>query len=228
MEKEVRSIPNSLAEVRLLGEPNMNSRSVSGYGIVFNSLSKDLGGFKEVILPTAMNGIIERSDIFALLNHNKDKGILARSRNGKGTLKLTIDEKGVRYDFEAPNYATGDELVEGLKRGDISASSFAFTVDKSGQKVTRMSDGSYLRTITQFNEIFDMSPVYNEAYSDTTATLRSMEDLKLEVTDLEAEVAKPVVEETIEPIVEAKVEEFKMDNEERYLRQKHNKLKNKF
>jgi HK97 family phage prohead protease len=225
MEKEIRSIPQSEAEVRLINEPNVNSRRVEGYGIVFNSPSKDLGGFREVILPSAINGVIEKSDILSTLNHNVDKGVLARSTNGQGTLKLSIDQKGVKYSFEAPNYSTGDELVEGLKRGDIRASSFAFNVGKKGEHVQRLKDGTYLRTITQFNELFDMSPVYREAYSDTTATLRSMEELKLTVEDLIAEAANPVVEETIEKIVEPEVKEFRMNEDDKFLWQKHNKIK---
>lgn len=214
MEKEIRSVPQSEAEVRLL-ENNPESRKVVGYGIVFNSLSKDLGGFREIIRPSAMNGVIEKSDIFALLNHNQDKGVLARSTNGQGTLKLTVDNRGVRYEFEAPKYATGDELVEGLKRGDIRASSFAFTVNKDGQKISRTVDGGYLREIIQFNEIFDMSPVYREAYSDTSVALRSLDEFKSEVEDLITEETKPAVEEpTVEPIV-TEEREFKMNDEDR-------------
>lgn len=47
--------------------------------------------------------------------------------------------------FEAPNTALGDELLEGLKRGDITSSSFAFTVGKDNWE--KREDGSYLRTI---------------------------------------------------------------------------------
>ena len=89
---------------------NPESRSVSGYAIIFNSESKDLGGFNEVIEPTALEGVLERSDVLCLLNHNEDKGVLARCNQGKGSLTLEIDEKGLRYSFEAPNTSLGDEL----------------------------------------------------------------------------------------------------------------------
>ena len=80
-----------------------------------------------------------------MLNHNEDKGVLARSNKGIGSLTLEIDDKGLKYSFDAPNTALGDELLEGLKRGDITASSFAFKVGKD--KWDKRSDGSYLRTI---------------------------------------------------------------------------------
>jgi hypothetical protein len=54
------------------------SRLVTGYAIIFNSESKDLGGFNEVIEPSALDGVLERSDVLCLLNHNEDKGVLAR------------------------------------------------------------------------------------------------------------------------------------------------------
>ena len=100
----------------------MDSRTVEGYALVFGKQSRDLGGFTEVIEPSALAGILEKSDILCLLNHNEDRGILARSKYGTGSLELTIDETGLKYRFEAPNTALGDELLEGLRRGDISTS----------------------------------------------------------------------------------------------------------
>ena len=131
-----------------------------------------------MIEPRALEGILEKSDILCLLNHNEDRGILARSKYGTGSLELSIDDTGLKYRFEAPNTALGDELLEGLKRGDISTSSFAFTIDKDTW--TRKEDGSYLRTINQFKELFDVSPVYKEAYPDTSVALRKMKDIEQE------------------------------------------------
>lgn len=120
MQKEFRNIND---EIKV-----DDSRKVEGYAIVFNSLSEDLGGFRELIIPEAIDGVIDHSDIYALLNHSAERGILARSRYGMGTLSLTVDEKGFKYSFNSPHTALGDEVIEYLKRGDISKSSFAFTV----------------------------------------------------------------------------------------------------
>ena len=79
-----------------------DSRLVEGYASVFNSRSKDLGGFTEIIDPSAFEGVIEKSDVLALLNHDQDRGVLARSRKGVGSLTLNIDERGLYYSFEAP------------------------------------------------------------------------------------------------------------------------------
>lgn len=154
------------------------SRTVEGYALVFNKHSRDLGGFTEVIEPTALEGVLEKSDILCLLNHNEDRGILARSKYGEGSLELVIDEVGLKYRFEAPSTTLGDELLEGLRRGDISTSSFAFTIEKDTW--TKGENGSYLRTINQFNELYDVSPVYKEAYPDTSVALRKMQELSAE------------------------------------------------
>jgi uncharacterized protein len=153
-----------------------DSRLVEGYAVVFNSESRDLGGFTEIIEPNALDGVIESSDIFALLNHDNKRGILARSNKGKGSLLLEVDDKGLRYCFEAPKTALGDELLEGIKRGDITSSSFAFSV---GEDVwERRSDEPYLRHIKNIKAVYDVSPVYQPAYEETTVDTRGLDELK--------------------------------------------------
>jgi len=148
-----------------------SGRRVEGYALLFNTPSDALD-FEEVIIPGALDGVIEKSNVFALLNHDSSRGILARCKSGKGTLKLEIDSKGLLYSFDAPNTALGDELLEYLKRGEVSESSFAFTVkediwEKVGTKTRR--------TIKKFDELFDVSPVYDAAYSKTTVSARAID-----------------------------------------------------
>lgn len=172
--KEIRNSNNEITPI--LPE----SREVQGYAIVFNSDSNDLGGFIERINPAALEGVVEKSDVLCLLNHNEDKGVLARSKYGEGSLRLEIDEIGLKYTFEAPNTALGDELLEGLRRGDISTSSFAFTVGSDSW--SKREDGTYLRTIDSISELFDVSPVYRAAYDATSVKVdaRGLEAFKEE------------------------------------------------
>ena len=179
----MKEIRNTNQELRALEN---DSRTVEGYAIVFNSESNDLGGFKEIIDTRALDGVIDKSDILCLLNHNEDKGVLARSKYGEGSLNLQIDERGLKYMFEAPNTALGDELLEGLKRGDITTSSFAFTVGKDNWE--KREDGSYLRTIVSSQELYDVSPVYRAAYEATSvkADTRGLDAMKQKEQELEA------------------------------------------
>lgn len=171
----MKEIRNTNLELRALEN---DSRLVEGYAIVFNSESNDLGGFREIIDARALDGVVEKSDILCLLNHNEDKGVLARSKYGSGSLALEIDDKGLKYLFEAPNTALGDELLEGIRRGDITTSSFAFTVGTDNWE--KRNDGSYLRTITNIKELFDVSPVYRAAYDATSvkADTRGLDAIK--------------------------------------------------
>ena len=168
------------------------SRHVEGYALLFNTDSRPMwgGDFIERIASTALDGVLERSDVLCLMNHDESRGVLARYREGKGSLSLTVDEKGLRYAFDSPKTALGDELVESLKRGDIAESSFAFTVEKDNWE--RKEDGTYVRTIVQIGQLYDVSPVYYPAYEDTSVALRSME--QRESARKEAEKAKAELE----------------------------------
>ena len=210
------------------------SRHIEGYGSVFNSRSLDLGGFQEIIAPGAFDGVIERSDVKALLDHNAERGILARSRNGKGSLSLELDERGLKYSFDAPHTNLGDEVVEGLKRGDYSQSSFAFTVESDSW--TKEEDGSYLRTINKIGNLYDVSIVANPAYTDTSVALRSLDAFKAqEETQIPEEIKEevkedPKVEETpVEetPVEETPIEENKPEvQEETEPKEKRNNINN--
>lgn len=155
-------------------------RHVEGYALLFNTDSRPMlgGDLIERIAPTALDGVLEKSDVLCLMNHDERRGVLARYRMGKGSLSLTVDEKGLKYAFDAPNTALGDDLVESLKRGDIAESSFAFTVAEDNWECK--SDGSYVRTIVQIEQLYDVSPVYYPAYEDTSVALRSLGERKEE------------------------------------------------
>ncbi len=159
-------------------------RTVEGYALLFG-VSADNLGFEEVIERGALDGVLGKSDVFALLNHDRSKGILARAKNGSGSLSLEVDTKGLKYRFEAPRTALGNELLENLRRGEIDQSSFAFTVADGGEKWERQKNGVWKRTISKFERIYDVSPVYNAAYSKTSVYMRGKEEAEKELEERE-------------------------------------------
>lgn len=206
------------------------SRTVCGYGSVFNSQSEDLG-FIETIDPRAITDeTIKRSDVFATLNHDMNK-ILARCKYGSGSLELKCDDKGLYYRFDAPNTNLGDELLEYLNRGEIDSSSFAFTVKRD--EWTKGEDGKYYRTILEIDQLFDVSPVFSPAYSEASCQKRNTasdyekqintleqrdmdnkeklnqleEEIKKLRAEMEAEEEKPAEEPVEEPTEEIPAEE---------------------
>jgi HK97 family phage prohead protease len=146
-------------------------RTVTGYAAVFNSPSEDMG-FIEYIERGAFKEALKTSDVRALFNHDPNY-ILARSASG--TLKLQEDDKGLRYEFEAPATTFGNDFLTMLRRGDISQSSFGFTVAEQAWEEKKSADGDtqYIRRIKKVERLYDVSPVTYPAYPDTEVALRS-------------------------------------------------------
>lgn len=151
-----------------------DSRIVAGYAVKFESMSQYIGYYEIIRKGAITNDTIMQSDIFALFNHDTD-AVLARSRYGEGSLALELREDGLYYEFEAPHTAIGDELLEHLKRGEMSTSSFAFTLpeDGSGEHWFKDENGNLIREITHIERLYDVSPVYEPAYLATTCSKRA-------------------------------------------------------
>lgn len=200
---------------------NVDTRIVEGYAIVFNSQSEDLG-FYETISPSAVTeDTINTSDVFCLFNHNPEK-VLARSKYGKGSLSLVLDDRGLKYSFEVPNTELGNELLEHVRRGEIDGSSFAFIVSADeGSEVWENINGTTHRTINKIECLVDVSPVWQPAYSATSVSARAkemlneMEKEKLEKLDNEKKPTEEQVEEetTDTKEVDTKADELPEDEE---------------
>lgn len=163
------------------------SRKVCGYAVRFNEPSQNMG-FIETIAPGAITPeVIAQSDIYARLNHREDT-VLARSRYGEGTLHLELREDGLYYEFEAANTQAGDELLEHIRRGEISTSSFAFTVSEDARSERwYKEDGQMKRTINKIDRLFDVSPTFEGAYLSTSCYSR---DKGKAMQELDAKVNK--------------------------------------
>ena len=191
---------NHIPEIEIRNaDDNSSSRKVTGYAVVFDSPSTGVAGFTEVIARHALDGVIQKSDVLALLDHNQSRGVLARCNKGQGSLSLEIDERGLKYSFIVPNTALGDELIESIRRGDITGSSFSFTTDTDSWE--QRSDGSYLRTVNKISRLYDVSPVYQPAYEDSSVEIakRSLEEfLKTKNSNQEIPVMDKELEKNIE------------------------------
>jgi uncharacterized protein len=156
------------------------SRSFSGYGIVFNSDSvplvihdRDNGDIEvyEQITRASIEGA-DMTDAIAAINHDFGK-ILGRST--AGTLELSIDDKGVMYRVpDLPNTTYANDLRESTSRGDIRGSSFTFSIDwEAGYDIEERSDGGLTARPKKIKRVYEMGPVTNPAYPETTAENRS-------------------------------------------------------
>ena len=170
--QEIRTITNK--EVRTFNVSDIEVRNddgknvVVGYGAVFNSESNDLGGFVEYIAPGAFDGRLE-DDVRFLINH--DGLPLARTTNN--TLRLSVDERGLKYEADMPDTTLANDLMTLLRNGTISQSSFAFTVEEDSWENV---DGRNIRTINKVSRLYDVSSVTYPAYNEAGSfALRSLE-----------------------------------------------------
>lgn len=157
-----------------------DSRLIEGYAAVFNSNSEDFGGWIERIDSAAFDDVLN-DDAVALFNHS-DNLILARN---KETLSLSIDKKGLKYSFSAPNTTAGNDLLENIKLRNVKASSFAFTVKEEKWTEPEDKNEPAVRTIMKVERLYDVSPVVNPAYPDTSVAKRSLQH-RLEEEEKEA------------------------------------------
>ena len=192
-----------------------DSNTIYGKAISFDTLSVDLGGFRETIKRGAITQeLIDNSDIFARTNHDDDY-ILARSKYGKGSLSLELRDDGFYFSFELPNTEKGNELREHIKRGEITQCSFAFiTAKEPNAEVWRKENGIVYRDIYKIGYLGDVAPVYRPAYEETYVSLRAMECAKTlkEEEELKAMQEEDETEKIDETTTETEDETVK-DNE---------------
>ena len=150
-------------------------RTVEGMAVVFESPSKYMGWTEVIHRGAITENTVKESDVLAKFNHSDDK-VLARSNKGTGSLLLEVNDDGLRYMFDAPKTSLGDELLEYLHRGDITQSSFAFTVSKESGSERWYKQGDMIyRDIYKIDRLYDVSPVFQPAYEATTCSARYAE-----------------------------------------------------
>jgi HK97 family phage prohead protease len=164
-EQELRSLPNPV-EFRA-SEKGIGT--LVGYGAVFMRLSENLGGFVEQIDPAAFNKTLrDGGPVVARFNH-EDNFLLGTTEGG--TLRLSVDETGLRYEVDLPDTTAGRDVRVLAERGDLRYSSFAFrTISDSWDE---SPEGFPMRTLKEV-ALVDIAPVVSPAYRDTTTGLRCL------------------------------------------------------
>lgn len=164
MTTERRTYANTI-EVR--AQDDGSFRAV-GYAAVFDKLSEPLGGFVEKIGTGAFTKTAKEADVRALFNHDPS---LLLGRSTAGTLKLDVDERGLKYEIDLPPTQLGRDVAKLIERGDISGSSFGFkAIDDDWDED---DEGRLVRTLNEVR-LYDVGPVTFPAYTDTEVDLRSL------------------------------------------------------
>ena len=151
------------------------SNCLTGYAAVFYR-ADDPGtefelweGYVERIMPGAFDTAILEDDVRALVNHDAN---MILGRNKSGTLSLSTDGTGLRYEIDLPDTQVGRDTKTSIERGDIDGSSFAFIADSVNR---RSVDGVEIREVTKAR-LYDVGPVVYPAYAASTADTRAAKD----------------------------------------------------
>lgn len=145
---------------------------IVGYAAVFSSLSEELYGFREMVMPGAFDRALkEKHDVRALVNHDENQ-ILGRTK--AGTLTLSVDKRGLKAEIEPADTQAARDAVTSVKRGDLDGMSFAF---RTLTDAWRTQDGEQIRELLDL-ELVDVSVVAFPAYPATTVSARALEQAK--------------------------------------------------
>lgn len=152
------------------GQPD--SRWIVGYAAKFGVNSLDLGDFVERIDPGAFGIVAERRgrkkplETRALWNHDPNYP-LARY---PGTLRMNVDEIGLRYEFQVPDTTYGRDLASNIDAGIVRGSSFSFQIAPGGEAWS-VEEGRSIRTVTRIDSLIDVGPVTFPAYPDADVSV---------------------------------------------------------
>ena len=159
-------------------------KEIGGIAAVINSVT-DLGYFEEVIERGAFDNALNKEyDIRCLFNHEAE---LILGRTKANTCKVFVNADGnLEYtwvpDYENPTHMS---VVRSIMRGDITQSSFAFTIKEQKWGDSSKYGTMGKRTITIIEDLYDVSPVTYPAYADTEADARSIVALRDQEQEIE-------------------------------------------
>lgn len=177
-------------------EADKEARTITGYAAIYNSDSEDLGGFIERMAPGSFDGRLQ-DDVRVLFNHDNN---LVLGRTISGTATLEVDEKGLKYTCQLPDTSYAKDLIELMERGDVTQSSFAFTIEDESWE--ERADGMLIRTVKKVGQLYDVSPVTYPAYKDSTSGLRTSAPVEVEQREVEVEEQKEEKQQEPEAVIE--------------------------
>jgi HK97 family phage prohead protease len=139
--------------------------------IPFNSISRDLGGFREVIRPSAFSRTVKnRTDVVALWNH--DPGLVLGRRSNR-MLTIGLSEKGAEAVVQLDNDGMHKEFARRVERRDVTGASFGFSAVQDKWGTDEEHDNAPLRELLEV-KLFDISPVTFPAYEESGSEKRSL------------------------------------------------------
>lgn len=171
-------------KIELRNRPDGATPRIVGYAAVFyraNDPSTEFemlpaeNGWPRVVermMPGAFDAAVKSDDVRALFNHDPNQVL---GRTGAGTLRLSVDQTGLRYEIDPPDTQAARDLVEMLRRGDVSGSSFGFLPRSGATRQIKGENGAPDQVVFERNDVqlFDVGPVTFPAYSGASSGVRA-------------------------------------------------------
>ena len=176
---EIRALECQLSVREAAPDAEGESRTIAGTAIVFDAESEVLDDwgykFREVIKPEACTmEFLNSQDIKMNMLHDRQLTV-ARANKGKGSLRLSVDEKGVNFEFEAPKCDIGDRCLEMVRRGDYSGCSFEFYPED--YDVEEREGGKDVKiTHKKFRALTAVTIGMDPAYRQTSVNARELQE----------------------------------------------------
>ncbi len=182
---ERRFIPNKTTSGMKIEKRADGGSTIFGYAACFFDPG-DAGteyalypGVRERVMPGAFDRCMrDKQDVRGLFNHSPD---FLLGRCSAGTMRLSVDRRGLRYEIDLPDTQAGRDVAESIRRGDLTGSSFSFDVVSQRFTYGQMADSGSdvednIRELLDVN-LFDVGPVSFPAYSSTEVGIRALGDL---------------------------------------------------
>lgn len=167
--------------------------TLAGYAAVFNTLSGDLGYFREIINPGAFTETLKTADVRALDSHLQfATSVIGRS--SAGTLRLSEDAKGLRVEIDLPDTTAGRDLAVSVSRGDVDGMSFGFLCEDSNGDSWDLRAPVAIRTLIKI-ALVEVSVVAWQAYADATVAKRSLDLARSKTETRQAEPTPDITPE---------------------------------
>lgn len=174
-DKEIRYIQG--LEIRQDSEDKM---ILEGYALTFDT---------ETLIGSEEYGYIEKIDRNAFnetnmkkvpLKYNHERGYLAIASTKNGSLRLKVDEKGLKFEADLIDTQSNRDVYKMVQEGLLTECSFAFTVDyENGGSLWEELDGDMpRRTVLKIKRLYDVALVDIPAYDNTEVYARSFEALE--------------------------------------------------
>jgi HK97 family phage prohead protease len=172
---EIRTFSQKLA-TRSVKKNGYLETGLQGYAAVYGVESRDMGGWKEVLVRGAFKNSLKRGLDVRMLYQHDTKQVLARE--SAGNLTLREDSEGLYFEADLLDTAFNRDVVANVAARNLDAMSFGMPYSSVKTKWDRSADGkTAIRNVTEA-DVVEISVVTWPAYEETTVQARCAEELQ--------------------------------------------------